>query len=166
MYIEEKKRLRGLISSLGISNLEIAQKTGYTTGMVSLSLNPKKEVLTDKFLRKFFDAFPEIKEQYREYILEGTGGDGNTLFTSTAKTNDTEAKLHLQVLTKENQMLKDEITGLKGELNWFKTMLERAFQIQPDLQGKLLSPLTENGKTDFIKPVMPLGGFARDYANA
>ena len=164
MDIEVKKRLKSVIAYLNISNLDIAKKTGYTPTHVSLSLNPNKDVLTDKFISKIWESYPEIKDKFRDYILDGTGNESN-LF-GNAKTNDANFEAKLEALTNENKMLKEAVVKYEKEIDWFKTMLERAFAIYPELQGKLFSPLTENGNFELNSSNLPLRDYVRDNVAA
>ena len=161
---EVKKRLRSVVAALNISNIEIAAKTGYSAPSVSLSLNNEKAAITEKFIGKFFDAYPDVKRDYREYILDGTG-NATSLFAS-AKSSVINSDSRVEALTKEVEMLREQNAIFQKEITWFKTMLERAFAIQPDLQGKLFNPLTENGNAEVLYFNIPLRDLTRDYAAA
>lgn len=130
---EVKARLRAVVHLEGISNKEIAEKIDYSELMVSKSLSLKYDVLTEKFLTKFFQAFPEVAAKHKEQILTGNNG----LFNSGAE---------LEVLRAENTMLKTQLEELKETMNYFKLLLNQAYKIYPDLQSKLVSPFAFNNE--------------------
>jgi oligoribonuclease NrnB/cAMP/cGMP phosphodiesterase (DHH superfamily) len=153
MEKEVKNRLRAVVSLENLSNLEIADKTGYTPNMVSKSLNPKYDVLTPKFLNKFFDGFPDVKKKYRSWVVDGVG---LAPIENTTTDNLFSSNPQNEILLKENQALKETINEFRSEVRWLRSMLERAFQLHPELEKQLLSPLAQENNMVFTNtyPVM------------
>jgi hypothetical protein len=158
---EVKTRLRTVMSVLNISNNEIAYKTGYTPNMVSKSLNPKYDVLTIKFLNSVMDSFPDVKKDYRQWIVEGSGKSplisNQTLSGLFTGDNEVEnLRKENEVLFKENGVLSGQVSAMRKELDRVWSMLEKAMQIHPDLSAKLLSPLAQNDSMVLVD--VPLTG--------
>lgn len=130
MNKEVKQRLRAALAAESISNKEIAEKTGYNDIHVSRSLNLKNDVLTEKFLNSLFTAFPEFASKHKDSIINGS----DSLFSKDAE---------LEVLRSENNSLREQVIYFKEELAYFKVLLQKAMQIHPDLQSKLLSPTAQ-----------------------
>ncbi len=125
---EVKARLRAVVHLEGISQKEISDKTGYTANMVSLSLSPKHEVLSSKFLNTFFDAFPEVAAKHKEQILSGPGS--TTLFSNPAELEELR-----KTVVEQNAIIKE----LRINLDYYRNLFEKALQLHPDLV-KLVSP--------------------------
>ncbi len=126
-----KKRLRAAIATEGLTNLAIAEKTGYTPNMVSKSLNAKYSVLSTKFLTKLFEAFPEFAAKHKEQILNGATADQANLFNSPVEL----AELRKVVIEQ-----KATIAELREQLNYFRGLFAQSMQLHPDLV-KLIDPL-------------------------
>ena len=128
---EVKARLRAVVHLEGIKNKQIAEKMGYSEIHVGKSLSNKYDVLTEKFLIKFFTAFPEVAEKHKEQILSGNAGIFGTDVT---------------VLLAENENLKTRLTFLEktiekmeAEKMWLQNIIEKALALHPDL-AKLVNP--------------------------
>lgn len=123
-----KARLRSVVHLEGISNKQIAEKVGYSELHVSKSLSVKHDVLTEKFLNKFFQAFPEIAAKHREHILSGIGT--NNLFNNPAELEELR-----KTVVEQGAIIKE----LRYNLDYYRSLFEKALQIHPDLV-KLVNP--------------------------
>lgn len=128
---EVKARLRAVVHLEGISNKEIAKKIGYSDEMVSKSLSLKHDVLTQKFLNNFFEAYPEVASKHKSHILNGE----NNLFGGDIEVLRTEN----EALKQKLNLLERTIEKMESEKKWLQSIIEKALQLHPDLV-KLLSP--------------------------
>lgn len=162
-----KQRLKAAVSLEGLTNKEIAEKTDYSERMVSLSLNPKHDVLTDKFLGKLFTAYPEFALKHKDSILNGT--DNQNLFNNAALNEE------LVMLRAENKALKEAknaqentIKSMQLQMDKLWKVLEKAIGMHPDI-AKLLNPLaidTQLGAELTHLLVGSQGDFKRDFVKA
>lgn len=125
---EVKARLRAVVHLEGISNKEISEKIGYTQTHVSRTLSTDTDYLTQKFLTKFFEAFPEVAAKHKEQILNGPGS--TTLFSNPAEIEELR-----KTVVEQNAIIKE----LRYNLDYYRNLFEKALQLHPDLV-KLVSP--------------------------
>lgn len=137
MNKQVKERLRMVVAKEDLTNADIAFKTGYSSVQVSRSISPKNDAISNKFLNKFFEAYPRIKAEYKSFILEGGQLPGmvqsseQNLFTGTAQLEELKAK---------NNYLEKALEDLKVEMAFYKRLLEKAMSLHPELEKQLNLP--------------------------
>jgi hypothetical protein len=70
MNNDKQKRLKLVVTLLGLTNLEIAQKTSYTPTRTSEILNKPGVEVANKFIMAFCAAFPKAN---KNYIIDAQG---------------------------------------------------------------------------------------------
>lgn len=127
-----KKRLRSALSAEGISNKDIASKISYSEVHVGKSLSLKHDVITQKFITKLFEAFPEFAAKHKEHVL--SGAEPANLFNSPVEL----AELRKQVIEQ-----KAIIAELREQIEHWRDLFASSLRLHPDLV-KLINPFAQN----------------------
>lgn len=128
-----RERLKMAVTMLELQQSDISKATGYAQANISNIL--KKGEPTLKFINIFCMAYPKVN---RTWILENEGspllGEDVSIF----------GFLHT-VDTVKTIFMERQIEELTIEVRFLRSMLAKAFNLHPDLEGKLLKPLAKHG---------------------
>lgn len=135
-------RFKEVKKILGLRSTEIVAQTGYSKQYISNVLTGRNPI-TDKFIDYFCFKFPVVNADYINY---GTGSILlNEQSTVVKHVVNHSTSNDVSILKAELKKVSLELQKANSEIAWLKGLIEKAFQLQPELRSKL---------SEFIAPGM------------